>query len=294
VFKFRLELFLCYDIFGDNMKHCEFEKEEKYKLYRSVKEILHPTISKKNISDYKIIIRDDLLPVRTFYPRKVSHLDQVILYIHGECKITNCKGKYSEISTNLAQEVNQLILSIDYDELNDFSTLYQRVYETFHFIYQELIDVLEDPSKITIMADSTGTTILFSILEKMKQEKFGKMILFYPVLSGEYYGKTQYNSLENNSFDHDLVKKLKNYYKKKNEGNKEVFPYLNKNSYPKGLVIVGGVDPLLDEAKDFVQNNQNCELKIVTFANHGFLGSKDEEIKKEYYTFIHNFFDENN
>ena len=34
----------------------EFDSEIKYKLFRTVNEILHPTISKKNISDYKIII----------------------------------------------------------------------------------------------------------------------------------------------------------------------------------------------------------------------------------------------
>ena len=73
------------------MKHYEFEKEEKYKLFRSVKEILHPSISKKNISDYKIVIEEDLLPVRIFYPKKVSNLKDVILFIHGECKVTNCK-----------------------------------------------------------------------------------------------------------------------------------------------------------------------------------------------------------
>jgi hypothetical protein len=38
------------------MKHNEFDNEEKYKLYRQVNELLHPTISKKNISNYRIII----------------------------------------------------------------------------------------------------------------------------------------------------------------------------------------------------------------------------------------------
>ena len=37
------------------MKHNEFDNETKYRLFRSVKEILHPAISKKNISNYIII-----------------------------------------------------------------------------------------------------------------------------------------------------------------------------------------------------------------------------------------------
>ena len=43
-----------------------FEKEFKYKLYRTVYEVVHPTISKKNISSYRIMFRDDILPVRVF------------------------------------------------------------------------------------------------------------------------------------------------------------------------------------------------------------------------------------
>ena len=38
------------------MKQNEFELEEKYKLYRTVKDLLHPTISKRNISNYKIVV----------------------------------------------------------------------------------------------------------------------------------------------------------------------------------------------------------------------------------------------
>ena len=64
----------------------EFDKEIMYKLFRTVNEILHPTISKKNISDYKIIMDDDILPVRVFYPKKITGIDKVIIYvdIHGK------------------------------------------------------------------------------------------------------------------------------------------------------------------------------------------------------------------
>ena len=37
-----------------------FDTEKKYRLYRTVYEILHPTISKKNISNYKIIVDENL------------------------------------------------------------------------------------------------------------------------------------------------------------------------------------------------------------------------------------------
>ena len=57
-----------------SLKQIEAEPEEKYKLYRTIKEILHPTISKRNISNYKIVIDEDLLLLRVFYPKKVSEI----------------------------------------------------------------------------------------------------------------------------------------------------------------------------------------------------------------------------
>ena len=112
------------------MKHNEFEKEEKYKLYRTVKEILHPTISKRNISNYKIMIKEELLPVRVFYPKKVSNLEKIMIYIHGESKITKCKEKYSEISQELAKELEQLVISIDYEEKEEINLMQEEIKKT--------------------------------------------------------------------------------------------------------------------------------------------------------------------
>ena len=123
-----------------SMKHFEFEKEEKYKLFRSVKEILHPSISKKNISDYKIVVNEDLAPIRIFYPKKVSSIQDVMIFIHGECKITNCKGKYSDISSRFSEEYNRLVISIDYNDEVEVPEIISEVYDCFSFIYHELLN----------------------------------------------------------------------------------------------------------------------------------------------------------
>ena len=65
------------------IKENNFDRVERYKLYRSVKEIIHPTISKKNISRYIIVLKEELYPVRIFYPEKVTNIDKIIVfYIH--------------------------------------------------------------------------------------------------------------------------------------------------------------------------------------------------------------------
>ena len=80
----------------------DFDKEVRYKLYRTVKDLITPSISKVNISNYRIVFDDNLLPVRVFYPKKVSDINQVIIYVPGDGTITNCFSKYSDICSNLA------------------------------------------------------------------------------------------------------------------------------------------------------------------------------------------------
>ena len=79
-------------VVGDN-----FGDVEKYKLYRNVYEILHPTISKKNISNYKVVFDEKLLPVLVFYPEKISNVESIIIYVPGDGKVNGCYGKYSSI-----------------------------------------------------------------------------------------------------------------------------------------------------------------------------------------------------
>ena len=138
------------------MKQNEFELDEKYKLYRSVKELLHPTISKRNISNYKIIISEDLLLLRVFYPKKVSNIQHVILYIPGEGEVTDCEGLYSDISANLSKELDQMVISIDYENAADtLEELYPKIYKTLAFIYQALRKQDIPVENISLMGDST-------------------------------------------------------------------------------------------------------------------------------------------
>lgn len=256
------------------MKHNEFDNEEKYKLYRNVKDLLHPTISKKNISNYRIIINDDLLPLRVFYPKKVTNMQNVMIYIHGESKITGCDKNYSDISANFAKEFDHLIISIDYDNYN--KTLKEvsiKIYDTIKKIYKELISIGINNKNIILVGDSTAATIILNMTKKMNKEniEFGKYILFYPPVSGKY-------SQTNDNYDASIFKNLSLYYKGQK---KDYFPmYQTSISYPETLILCGNVDPLLNEISEF-SNKFNLTLKTIQFANHGFLNSKDKEIIEE-------------
>lgn len=285
------------------MRHNEFDDELKYKLFRTVKEILHPTISKKNISDYKIVIDEKLIPVRIFYPKKVSHMEKVIIFIHGNSNITKCDGKYSDISSYFSKELDQLVISIDYEDLKEdyLEDIYKEIYKTFKFIYNGLIELI-DKDNITLFGDSTGGSAVLYINNQMIKDgiTISKEILFYPVLSGEYFGKTKYNSIKDKTFDPELIGNLKDYYTRKLKNSKDRSNYLyfqlkskEERTYPNTLLLCGNVDPLIDENREF-SKNKNIILKEITFASHGFLGTKDKEIKKEFINHVINFINKDN
>lgn len=285
------------------MRHNEFDNELKYKLFRNIREILHPTISKKNISNYKIILDEKLMPVRIFYPKKVTNMKKVIIFIHGNGEITKCEGKYSDISSCFSKELDQLIISIDYEDLKDnyLEDIYKEIYKTFKFIYNGLIELI-DKNNITLFGDSTGASLVLYINNQMVKDgiTISKEVLFYPVLSGEYFGKTKYGSIKDKTLDSDLIRQLKDYYNKKlknikSRSNYKYFQLKSKkeNRYPNTLLLCGKVDPLIDENIEFAKN-KNINLKEIPFASHGFLGTKDKEIKKEYINHIIQFMNDDN
>lgn len=285
---------------GDN-----FDKTKKYRLYRNVYEIIHPTISKKNISNYKIVLQDNLLPIQVFYPDKISNMNSLIIFIPGDGKITGCKNNYSSVCQEISKKCNKLVISLDYSvENNHFPTTLSLCYETIKYLSGELEKNNIPKEKVYLMGDSTGANLIAAISIKARQENlllFKKEILLYPILSGEYLEKTNYDSiLQNSVLERSTVKKLKTFIKNytssaKDLDNEMVCPIKNKNyrDLPTTLIITGDLDPLRGEGFDYYEKlykeNKKTKYKNILFAPHGFLSSKDEEIKTEMYNEIIKF-----
>ena len=175
----------------------EFDNEIIYKLFRTVTEILHPTISKKNISNYKIIIDEEILPVRIFYPKKVSNLDKAIIYIHGNGIITDCAEKYSDICKKIASKTDRLVIAIEYNEdKRKYKEMYESIYNTVKYLYKELNRNTIENENICLMGDSTGASIIAGINYLNDNEiSITKEILFYPVVTTDH---SNYESVKSN------------------------------------------------------------------------------------------------
>lgn len=276
------------------MKQDNKIEDEKYKLYKSVREILHPAISKKNISNYKIILKEEILPIRIFYPKKVTNLEKIIIYVQGNKKILN--NDYSKILSSFSKDLDKMVISIDYDEDLHFEEQINSIYETYKYIYDGLNTNGLDTKNITLVGDSTGSTIILNFINKMIQDKKDdvRLILLCPALINSDKNK------EISPIDYEMENDIRKYYKEK-IGKKNIeMTNIIKNNYkgitrfPNTLIICGNVDPLLNEVKELSKTFSNIDLKLISFASHNFINSKDKEVIKEYKNILNEFFKEEN
>ena len=278
----------------------EFDNEVKYKLYRSVNEILHPTISKKNISDYRITVSEDVLPIRVYYPKKISDLEKVIIYIHGDGAVSECSGQYSDICKKITKNLDMLVIAIEYQKVkNDYKKMYQDIIDTIKYLYDrfELNNIKHE--NIILMGDSTGANII-AYIHSLKKDiiKIDKEILFYPVLNFNFL-HTKYPSWNKyQGFNINLKTRLKRYYNyitlDDDSSYLDFTNNLDKEKVPNTLIIIGNVDCLKDEVIEYyVQNNDdNNKYLEIPFLAHGFLKKMDKDVEKYIFEEVKEFIEQ--
>ena len=256
-----------------------FDNLIKYKLYRNVKSLLHPSISKSNISNYKIVLDDNMLPIRVFYPKRVSNMNDVIIFIPSDGMITDSYGRYSTISRDLAVKTNKCLIAIDYfDEDIKYPDTLNRVYEIVKYIYEELFEIGLTKDNITLMGDSFGATLVNDINIKFIEEGIdyvSRCVVFYPMISMKYDDLELYPSFDDNS-SYDLLtlntcKKFVSEYVTSDDYYNYVLNYDKLDKFPPYLVVGGEYDPLIDEVKDFYSRLSNSEFYCLESNTHGFL-----------------------
>lgn len=132
---------------------------ETCKLYRGVYDIIHPSISRKNISEYKIVLDEDIAPIRVFYPKKEISLEKVIIYIPGE-------DINYDFYDSFAKQSNRMIFMLDYPKNN----VVKDVLKTVKYIVDELIKCKFIEEDITIMGDFFGGDIILSMGKLLKKD----------------------------------------------------------------------------------------------------------------------------
>lgn len=265
-----------------------FDNKEKYKLYRNVVDLLKPSISKRNISDYKIMLSSTYFPIRVFYPNKLKDMENIIIYIPGDGTITDSLGEYTNICNNLAIKTKSCIIAIDYfDEDITFPKTTNKVEEVVKYLYEELIKINISKEKIYLMGDSFGSIIVNDINIKFIENNIDYIknnIAFYPLIKLKYENN---NISSKDAITITRYKKFINNYLNNNEY-KSVLEYKNINKFPRYLVITADIDPLKEEALLFYKKLTNAKHYNLEYNTHGFL-KNISTMKNNVYEELNNF-----
>lgn len=145
-----------------------FGENKNYILYRTVYDLLHPTISRKNITNYKIVLQDDLVPIRVFYPSKETRLEKIVIYIHGE------DSDYEQLCKDLALNTDSLVLAVDYQD-----NPLEECLAVITYLLKNNKEIEKD--KISLIGDGLGADLILTLTLEHKV-KIKKQVLFYPLL----------------------------------------------------------------------------------------------------------------
>lgn len=174
-----------------------------YRLYRNFYDIIHPSISRKNISNYEIILDEEIVPAIIFYPGRDVIIKNIIIYIPG--KIENY-----DVYKNLAMETDNLILVIKYNESNKFEDCYNFI----KYIYDNIKNVEMTNSNITLMSDNNGGDLETKILdEAISKNSFDikKMVLIAPCRKVDCSKNMLVITGVDSKFDSNEYKKIQSY-----------------------------------------------------------------------------------
>lgn len=158
--------------------------KEPCKLYRNIHEIIHPSISRKNISEYRIIIKDELFPIQIFYPSKEIELKKVLIYIHSK------EIDYS-FYQDLALKTKRIVLVIDYQDSKE------KLVDTINYIIDELNNNIIMNDSIGIMGDFDGASLILEVNSSLVSS-LKKVLLSPTILELEKYNTKNILIISNN------------------------------------------------------------------------------------------------
>lgn len=207
-------------------------KKETYKLYRSFYEIIHPSISRKNISEYKIVFSDDIIPVQIFYPKKEVQLNRIMIYLKGN-------NTYNSYYEDLAFRTNQIVILID--NLVIYSK--EDYFNVVHYIIEEALKCNIGSKNICIMGDFNSVNTIFYLENMLNNKKYLdiKKIVLSPNI----------NSLEKANLKNALML-----------SNNEALKTSQRKDYQ--LIKESIYDFINDE---FAVANEGIYIKIINFIN---------------------------
>ena len=272
------------------LSNIDLNIKKNYKVYRRVLTAI--SLTQKPIYktwDHKIITNGREIPVRIFVPSE-NHSTKILIFFHGGGWVTGNIDSYTNVCTNLANETNHTVISVDYSLAPEhpFPIGVEDCYYATREIFQnsELFNCTRDD--ITLIGDSAGGNLaaVVSLMARDRNEFIPKkQILIYPATNYDHSENSPYPSVKDNGTDYIMTsQRIQDYMdlyvpKLVDRLSPYVAPLLSDDlsNQPKTLIITSEFDPLRDEGRAYGLKlrkfGNDVTIEMIRDALHGFFSN---------------------
>jgi len=213
----------------------------------------------------------------------------VIIYLHGGGFLSEFRSSSMQVASAWARITDAPVLYVDYSLAPEhaYPVALNECYEVYKWVAAGRLGI--QPSRIVLVGDSTGGNLaVATCLRAIMDEPHGQripdaVVLAYPILNLRL-APTPSRSLfmMDSILPMNLLLQCRSVYVPSEcdvERDACLSPVVASDAllkkFPPTSIMVGGLDPFLDDAVDFAhrlhQNTRTCRLKVYSSLPHSFL-----------------------
>lgn len=233
------------------------------------------------IKQQAITMRDGYnINIRIYTPNGQGPFD-IIVYYHGGGWVLNDLNTCHESCSYLAQQTNQIIVSIEYRLAPEykFPVPVFDAFDSFLWVNEHASSFDGNAKRISVAGDSAGGNLAVAVSQLAAQEKIPitSQILLYPVTDLSYNTKSYSLFGKGFGLDREVMQWFGDYYisSQMDANNPLVSPLQSTNftNFPPTMIIAAENDVLRDEALEFNKRLQQACVQTKVIVMEGLVHS---------------------
>ena len=248
-------------------------KELRQQLVRAVQLLDEKPVLLGRKEDIKIPCKFSDLSARVYaVEQNASNLLPVLLYFHGGGWVQGDLDTHDGLCSRLALASGAMVVALDYRLApeNKFPAAVDDCFSCFQWLITEGKIIGADPKRVAIGGDSAGgnlAAVVSQMAGKAGSNKPVFQLLLYPATDLEFKTQSHIERKNDEFIPHDRMEWYLEQYLNSPQEKKDyrASPGINPDlrGQPPSLVIVGGFDPLRDDARLYADSLSNAGVDVV-------------------------------
>ena len=248
-------------------------EELRQQLVRAVQLLDQEAVSVRRKEDIKIPCKDGERSARIYsVDTEVSNLLPVLLYFHGGGWVQGDLETHDGLCSRLAEASGAMVVALDYRLApeNKFPAAVEDCFSCFQWLSAEGQTIGADPQRIAVGGDSAGGNLAAVVSQMARSMDFDRPIfqlLLYPATDLEFKTPSHIERKNDEFIPHDRMEWYLKQYLNSSEEKQDykASPAANPNlgGQPPSLIIVGGFDPLRDDARLYAEKLSAAGVDVV-------------------------------